>query len=400
MPQGLKRDTGDALRAALAPHVERGDLPGLVALLACGDDVESCALGYMGFGESRRMARDTIFRIASVSKPLVGAVAMLLIQDGALRLSDPVARWIPELAEPRVLRSLESDLDDTIPAARSITVEDVLSFRLGWGSIMAPPGTYPIQRAEEELGLRTFGPPWPPPDLTPDEWISRLADLPLLHQPGAEWRYNTGAQVAGVLIERVAGAPLEDVLRERLFDPLGMVDTGFHVPADRRDRFATQYSPDPATGEPRLLDPPEGWWSTPPKMPNAAGWLVSTMDDLSRFAAMMAAGGDPLLLPESIREMTRDRMTAADRAANQIFIGGAGGWGLMMAAPAAGARPSHSITGGFGWEGGTGTSWRFNPGTGLTAIILTQRAMTSPDPPAILTDFWAAADAAVDDPRP
>jgi CubicO group peptidase (beta-lactamase class C family) len=108
---------------------------------------------------------------------------------------------------------------------------------------MAPPDTYPIQRAEAKLDLKTFTPPWPPSDLTPDEWIARFASLPLLHQPGAGWRYTGGAQVAGVLIERVARAPIADVLRERVFDPLGMVDTGFHVPADELDRFMTRMRP-------------------------------------------------------------------------------------------------------------------------------------------------------------
>jgi CubicO group peptidase (beta-lactamase class C family) len=386
-------NAADPLRAALAPHVERGDLPGLVALLARGGDTHVCTIGQQDFGDADPTGRMTIFRIASITKPIAGAAAMLLIQEGAMSLADPVARWLPELAEPRVLRSLDSDLEDTVPARRPITVEDVLSFRLGWGSIMAPPDTHPIQRAENDLGLRTFGPPWPPPDMTPDEWIARLASLPLLHQPGAEWRYNTGAQVAGVLIERVAGAPLEQVLRERLFEPLGMADTGFHVPSDKLGRFATQYIPDPATGAPRVLDPPDGWWASPPKMPSAAGWLVSTLEDLWRFAAMMAAEGGPLLSPEAFREMLRDRMTAEDRAANRIFVGDGCGWGLMTAVPAADGGSSRAIVHGFGWEGGTGTSWRTNRTTGLTAILLTQRAVTSPDPSPILTDFWAVADA-------
>src|SRR5439155_25214285 len=125
------------------------------------------------------------------------------------------------------------------------------------------------------LNLKTYAQPWPPTDLTPDEWIAALGTLPLLHQPGAGWRYNTGAQVAGVLIERVAGAPIGDVLREHVFEPLGMVDTAFYVPREKRFRFTTQYEPD-SEGGLRVLDRPDGWWSTPPKMPNASGWLVST----------------------------------------------------------------------------------------------------------------------------
>jgi CubicO group peptidase (beta-lactamase class C family) len=392
--RGLRKEGLAALHAALAGHVERGDMPGLVALVACGDDVHVEAIGHKAFGETDPIGRDAIFRIASVTKPIVGVAAMLLIEDGLMALDDPVARWLPELAEPRVLRTLESELDDTVPAERPITVEHVLSFRLGWGSVIAPPDTYPIQRAEQELDLNTFGPPWPPSDLTPDEWIAALGSLPLLDQPGAGWRYAGGAQVAGVLVERVAGAPIGDLLRERVFEPLGMVDTDFYVPAEKLGRFTTQYTPDVESGELRVLDRPDGWWAAPPKMPDANGWLVSMVDDLWAFTSMLAAGGANLLSPESVRLMTVDRMTAADRAENEMFVGDHSGWGLMMAVPA--ADGSTGVPGGFGWEGGTGTSWRTDPTVGLTGILLTQRAVTSPRPSAVITDFWASAYAAVD----
>ena len=215
MSRGLTRQGLEALDTALARHVDQAELPGLVALVARDDDVHVAAVGHRAFGDSEPIGRDAIFRIASLTKPIVGVAAMLLIQDGAMALDDPVGRWLPELAEPRVLRSLASELDDTVPAERPITVEDVLSFRFGFGSIMDP-GPYPIQRAESELGLKTLVPPWPPVDLTSDEWIARLGRLPLLDQPGARWRYNTGASVAGVLIERVAGLPLGEVLHERV----------------------------------------------------------------------------------------------------------------------------------------------------------------------------------------
>ena len=393
MTRGLTPDGTDALHGALARHVETGSMPGLAALVACGDDVHVEVIGNLDFGAAAPMGRDTIFRIASLTKPIAGVAAMLLVQDGAMSLDDTVERWLPELGDRRVLRTLEADLDDTVPADRPITVEDVLAFRLGYGTVLAAPGTYPIQRAENELGLKTFAEPWPPPSLTPDEWIAGMATLPLMHQPGAAWRYNTGAQVAGVLIERVAGAPLADVLQERVFEPLGMVDTAFFVPAGKRHRFATQYAPDPQTGELRLLDRPEGWWATAPAMPNGAGWLVSTLDDMWAFSRMMASGGGGLLAPESLQQMTLDRMTAVDRAENKIFVGDHSGWGLMMSVPA--GDGATGVPGGFGWEGGTGTSWRTDPATGLTGILLTQRAMASPEPPPVMTDFWTAAYGAI-----
>jgi CubicO group peptidase (beta-lactamase class C family) len=393
MARGLRTDGLEALHAALARHVERGDVPGLVALVACGDDVHVDAIGHGSFGATDSIRRDAIFRIASLTKPIVGVAAMVLIESGLMALGDPVVRWLPELAAPRVLRTLESELDDTVPVERPITVEDVLSFHLGWGSIMAPPDAYPIQRAERDLDLNTFGPPWPPSDLTPDEWIAALGRLPLLDQPGANWRYAGGAQVAGVLVERVAGAPIGDVLRERVFEPLGMVDTDFYVPAEKRHRFTTQYAPDVETGELRVLDRPDGWWSAPPKMPDANGWLVSTVDDLWVFASMLAADGAGLLVPASVRLMMIDRMTAEERKQNRMFVGDHSGWGLMMSVPA--GDGSTGIPSGFGWEGGTGTSWRTDLTVGLTGILLTQRAMTSPEPPEIVTDFWTAAYAAI-----
>src|SRR5262245_7925964 len=305
MARGLTAEGVEALDKALARHVERGDLPGLVALVARDDDVHVAAIGHKAFGDAEPIGRDAIFRIASISKPVAGVAAPLLIQDGAMALDDPVRRWLPELAEPRVLRTLESSLDDTVPAERPITVEDVLSFHLGFGSIMAP-GPYPIQQAERELGLKTLVAPWPPSDLTPGQWIAAPGSLPLLDQPGTRWRYNTGATVAGVLIERVAGAPLADVLRERVFEPLGMTDTGFWVPAAKRDRFTTFYTPGGPDGGLRVLDPPDGWYASPPRLPDASSWLVSTADDLWAVASILAAAGGGLLSREEVRWMARD----------------------------------------------------------------------------------------------
>ena len=145
-----------------------------------------------------------------------------------------------------MLRSLDAELDDTVPANRPITLEDLLSYRFGFGSLMAPPGSYPIQRAEAELGLQSIGgPPWPPVSHDVNSWIGALGSLPLMYQPGEQWLYNTSAQVLGVLLARVCGQELASVLRERVFAPLGMTDTGFTVPAEARSRLTTAYQPDP-----------------------------------------------------------------------------------------------------------------------------------------------------------
>ena len=395
-PNGLAR-----LHDRLGDHVARGELPGLVALVACGDDVHVEVLGAAALGDPRPLARDAIFRIASLTKPIAAAGTMVLVEDGVLSISDPVEKYLPELARRRVLRSLESALDDTLPAERSITIEDLLTFRLGFGSIMAAPGTYPIQDAEAELGLMTLGPSWPPPPFGPDEWIARFATLPLLDQPGTVWRYNTGAQVLGVLLERASGQSLEDFLCTRLFGPLGMTDTSFSVPADKEDRFTTAYFPDLSTGALTLMDPPVGgWWNEPPAMGNAAGMLVSTLDDYWAFVSMLLAGGrhegGQILAAGSVADMTRDHLTAAQRAAATPFLEPGMCWGYCMAAPVPGPgeRP---VPYGFGWNGGTGTAWNSDPERGLTGILLTQRAMTSPEPPALFVDFWEGAYGALRD---
>ena len=399
-----------ALDAALARHTSTGAVPGLTALVARDGQVHVTSAGHKAIGDGEPIGRDAIFRIASLTKPVTGVAAMLLIEDGAMALGDPVERWLPELGARRVLRSYDAELSDTVPAERAITVEDVLSFRLGFGSIFTPERLPIAVAAEGELKLKTLGPPWPPTPHTPDQWIAAFGSLPLLDQPGERFRYNTGATVAGILIERVAGAPLAEVLSKRVFEPLGMTDTAFYVPADKMSRFTSMYAPveaagvfggsaDSADGNGLvLIDRPDGYYAAPPALPDGASWLVSTIDDFGAFAAMLAADGGGLLSQESVALMQRDTTTARDRAENPWFFGEHLGWGLMMSVPAAGVDPGTVPAGlprGYGWEGGSGTVWRTDPATGLTGILLTQRMVTSPEPTEVARDFWSAAYAAL-----
>src|ERR1700730_10912404 len=278
------------MRDVMAGHVERGAMPGLVTLVSRRDEVHVEALGRMAAG-GRPMERDTIFRIASMTKPVAAAAAMILVEECRLRLDEPVDRLLPELADRRVLRRLEGPVDDTVPASRSITLRDLLTFRLGFGIIMAPPDTYPIQKAMREKGVR-MGPPRPQTEPAPDAWMRRLGTLPLLHQPGERWLYDTGSDVLGVLIARAAGQPFEIFLRERLFEPLGMKDTAFSVPAGKIGRLATSYWSSPKSGAMEVYDPAEGGqWSRPPAFASAAGGLVSTVDDYLAFGRMLLNRG-------------------------------------------------------------------------------------------------------------
>ena len=399
-PAGLER-----LHDLMARHVDAGKIPGLITLVTRhdggSDDVHVDVIGTKAIDDDTPLQRDAIFRIASLTKPIAAAAAMILVEDGVLDLNRAVDEFLPELADRRVLRSLEGPLDDTVPAKRAITLDDLLTFRMGFGTIMAPPDTYPIQTAEQELQLGTLGPPWPPTPHTPDEWIRHFASLPLMHQPGEQWMYNTGSTVLGILLERAAGQPLETFLRQRLFDPLGMRDTAFSVAADQRNRFTTAYTPDPATEALGVVDGVEdSYWNQPPALPNAAGWLVSTIDDFWAFVAMLLAGGvhdgDRILSERSVELMTTDHLTPEQRASAGVFLGEHDGWGLGMLVPAT-VAPASSIPHGFGWDGGSGTTWRSDRARGLTGVLFTQRAMTSPEPPAVFKDFWSGAYAAIGD---
>ncbi len=236
---GLSRARLARMHDVMAGYVERGEVPGLVTLVSRRGEVHVDAIGAQAFTDPTPMRRDTIFRISSMTKPITAAATMILVEECKLRLDDPVDRWLPKLADRQVLKQLDGPLDDTEPAKRAITVRDLLTLRMGFGQMMAPPDAYPILKAanEQQIGM---GPPTPSSMPAPDEWMRRLGQLPLMHQPGERWMYNTGSDVLGVQIARASGQPLETFLHERLFEPLGMKDTGFSVPATSLDRLANQ----------------------------------------------------------------------------------------------------------------------------------------------------------------
>src|SRR3954447_6938586 len=202
-PRRLAR-VGDVLRR----HIDAGWVPGAVAVLARRGEVHIEAAGTLAFagdGSTTPMAGDTICRLGSMSKPIVAACAMTLVEDCTLRLDDPVDDVLPELANMTVLADPYGSLDNTVPAKRPITLRDLLNYTLGTGMVPAEPGTVPIADA-----LNTLGEP------PADEWIRRLGALPLVHQPGERWMYNTAANVTGVLVARATGKSFGDALRERI----------------------------------------------------------------------------------------------------------------------------------------------------------------------------------------
>lgn len=381
----------------LAGYVGRGDVPGLVALVSRRDEVHLTAIGSQRFGGDP-IRRDTIFRISSMTKPIVAVAAMMLVEECRLRLDDPVTGLLPELADRRVLASPEGPLDDTVPAHRDIILRDLLTLRLGFGFLPGRPEEPPIVAAAEQrhIGL---GPPKPATPHPPDEWLKLFAELPLMHQPGERWTYEMGFGVLGVLVARAAGQPLETFLAERIFAPLGMVDTGFSVPAGKLPRLATGYRLDHKTGVQELYDGVEdSQWSEPPAFPDARGGLVSTVDDYLAFGRMLLRDGrcpgGRLLSRPSVRLMTANQLTPEQRESESapLFLEDLG-WGLGVGVVVNRSELS-AVPGQFGWDGGLGTSWRTDPAEDMVTILMTQ---TLPPCWPLFADFRTSAYQAIDD---
>ncbi|HXI56856.1 MAG TPA: serine hydrolase domain-containing protein [Polyangia bacterium] len=365
------------LHDQMAARIARDEFPGAVWLVAQGDDVAVEAVGLSAVGGKLPMRRDSIFRIASMTKAVTATAVMMLIQEGKLRLDGPVQQWLPELANRRVLRRLDGPLTDTVPAGRAITVEDLLTFTMGFG--MQFDNRLPIQRAIDENQLCN-GPPVPMTPLPPDEWMRRFGTLPLMHQPGEGWMYNTGSLIQGVLVRRAANQPFDDFVRERITGPLGMRDTDFFVPAPKLERYAgCGLSTNPASKARTRMDQDgaASAYASPPVFPGGAAGLVSTVDDYLAFARMLLNGGvhhgRRLLAETSVRAMTTDHITAAQKAAARFFPGffEKSGWGYGMRVSTA-PDAITPVPGRYGWDGGFGTSWISDAHRNLIAIVMTQ----------------------------
>ena len=365
-----------ALRKLLERNVQEGTVPGAVALVQRDGHVDVQAAG--------DAARDSIFRVASLTKPITAAATMLLVDEGRIGLEDPVAEWLPELAEPKVVREPDAPLDDIVPAERAITVFDLLTSRAGYGfpSDFSLPAVQPLLAAvQEQMSKPQLVPP-------PDDWLAALVQIPMLGQPGEDWLYNTCSDILGVLVARVAGRSFSDLLAERLFEPLGMADTGFGVPAEKPRRLLGYYAIGDA-GELTLLDPADGSSEQEPVFASGAGGLRSTVDDLHAFARMLLSDGAPILTPESVRLMTTDHLTRAQREASALFLEGQG-WGFGGSVDVDPVNP-WNVPGRYGWVGGTGTAAHVVPSNRAATILLTQVAMTGPTPTPLMREFWRYA---------
>jgi CubicO group peptidase (beta-lactamase class C family) len=319
---------------------------------------------------------------------------MILVEECRVRLDDPVDEWLPELKDRRVLRTIESPLDDTVPARRPLTLRDLLTFRSGYGEVAFLAPASPLQQAliDARLPLSV----WPFAG-TADEFMQRLGRLPLAHQPGECWLYHMSGEILGVLIARVSGTSLGAFLQERVFQPLGMTDTGFQVPEAKLDRLPTCYGADMVTGKLIVLDGVrDGYAARPPLFESGAGGLVSTVDDLLAFGRMMlgngAAGGEHILSRPAIELMTMDHLTPGQKAVSPFFehFWETRGWGLGLGIVTA-RNDLADAPGRFGWDGAFGTSWYVDPKEELVGVLMTQRRPDRLALPPVVLDFWTSA---------
>lgn len=390
MTTALSAERLGRLHDALAQHVERGAVPGLVAAVSKRGHLHLEVLGTTSVGGAPVRA-DSIFRISSMTKPVTAVATLLLAEEGTVALDGGVERFLPELADRRVLLRIDGPLNETAPASRSITVRDLLTFTIGFGAHFGPA---PINDAAARLQLST-GPPQPALPPEPDEWLRRFSTLPLMCQPGERWLYNTGAELLGVLVARASGQSFAAFIKERICEPLGMNDTGFFVPPAGIDRLVTSYSTDPESGALDVYDEPDGQWSRPPAFPSGGAGLVSTASDFLAFSEMLLHGGAPLLSQHSVDAMTRDHLTPQQKAISGFFPDdfAARGFGFCVGVVTR-QEEQRAPVGQYGWDGGLGSIWRNDPGTETSMILLTNAAWASPKPPAVAVDFLAAAHAA------
>lgn len=388
-PTGLNRTTLDALRDSFASRVQRGGIPGAVLLLDRGGETWCESVGYRDLVTRDPMTADTIVRIASMTKPITATAILQAVERGEFDLHAPVDRWLPELADRQVLRTPESDLDDTVPANRAISIHDLMTNQWGLGMIFESDPT-PLQRAMEAAGVT---PGAFPPEASPDAWMAAIGSLPLAFQPGEGWLYHTGFDVLNVLLERRSGRPLGEVFESHILQPLGMVNTAFQVPAASIERLAYCYETDPESGKLVLSDPAEGGvWSRPPAFPSE---LVSTASDYLVFARMLRWGGvhgeTRLLSQESVDLMTSDHVSSRVKQAYPFFPGfwDRAGWGYGVSPiTRTGEAPGPEI-GAYGWSGGFHTHWMNDPANDLTGLLLMQVHIGGPDDAA--GEFWRFA---------
>lgn len=397
--------TGDGefggVHEMLATHVSDRGVGGLAWAVSFGDRVESGAAGWLDPDRRERpVPVDGVFRIASVSKPMVAVAALQLVAEGLVGLDEPVDEVLPELADREVLVEADGPLDQaTVAADRPLSLRDLLTFRCGLGVDFGVDGPQPLVERLWELGI---GPGPTAPDLPPDEYLGLLGALPLADQPGTRWRYHTGSDIVSVFVERVRGATLDVVMERDLFEPLAMTDTGFWVRPEQKARFGAcrmegETGGPGGPGDLVVWDKPSGRWSAPPRFRSGATGLVSTTADLVAFGRMLLRGGvgprGPVLSGDLVAEMTSDQLTDQQRRAARIDESDALGWGLGVGVVS--STSGWPPAGAYRWDGGLGSRWLVDPTSDLCAVLLCTDGFVGGVLPAVMDDFVEAIAAAL-----
>jgi len=370
---GLSSERLKRLSNGLREYVERGEVAGLVAMVFRKGVLAHCdVLGCQDIETREPMRRDSLFRIASMTRPVTSVAALMLIEEGRLLLDDPIARWLPEFANPQVLRAPNGALDNVTPAQRGITVRDLLLHRSGLAYPVTAQG--PLAQALFGFNAEVL------PTGDPDAWLKQLGTLPLMFEPGARWHYGLSTDVLGLLVGRVAGCSFEDYLSERIFDPLGMHDTRFRVRPQDANRMTVGYAVDEARGQLVAHDHPERRVWNPTGFPSGGAGLISTADDYLKFARMLVANGrhegKRLLSRPSIELMTTDFLTREERETPFMGIPGywaAQGFGLgVSVVDNAAHQATLGSVGRYGWPGAYGTTWLADPREDMVCLLMVQ----------------------------
>lgn len=361
-----------AIGPLIQPFVDRGEVAGVVTLTSRGGEiVQAEEIGWSDVEARTPMRADTLFRVASMSKPITSVAALMLVEEGKIALGDPISKWVPELATLVVMREAAGPLENTVPAQRAITIEDLLTHRSGIA--YAPFSEGPLRRAYE----RRLGDPGMN-HLSVDAWLAALGTLPLAYQPGERFHYGHSTDVLGFLIGRVEGKPFRDVLQERIFSPLGMRDTDFWLPPEKRSHLASLYGYDAALG--KLAKVETEMYDAPPAYTPGGGGLISSAGDYHRFARMLLDGGAlhgvRLLRPETVRLMQTNRLTDAQRrvpfAGMPLWQKSGFGLGLSIAEDLSDNPYACGAPGSITWPGIYGTWWQADPFNDLVMIYLVQ----------------------------
>jgi CubicO group peptidase (beta-lactamase class C family) len=392
-------------RAAMQRFVDAGHIAGIVMLTwRNGEIAQADALGCRDLETRTPMTRDTLFRIASMTKPVTSVAALMLVEDGRIALESAVTNWLPELSKLTVLRDPEGPLTQTEPVRKPITLLDLLTHRAGFAYHFTASG--PLAPAYESVfnGFDAM--------VDPARWLEHIAELPLMYQPGVRWQYGISTDVLGALVQRVAGMPLGEFFRTRIFEPLGMKDTAFAVTPAQAARLSTSYVVD-QDGRRAVEDHPStSRWLKPERFQSGGGGLVSTADDYLQFARVLLGRGrlqgdaaerakGPRLLSHKSVDLMRSNFLTPEQRTIPAFgypIWRAQGFGLGVSViddPAQQLPAGYRSMGSFSWPGALGTSWFADPVENMIGIMLIQRRSAEPFP--LAKEYERLVYAAIDD---